>query len=101
MARSARNTKRPALDLKTLKDAAKLDDVLNEVVAGDLKTRAMSKQVLSLQNRLRRLVDDRGWQTFLKLEELVNGRTWAINVVVARWAFLEGRRARRSGGRRT
>jgi hypothetical protein len=58
MARSVRNSKLPRLDPKTLRDDAALDDAVNDVVTGTPNAKAMSKRMLSLQNRLRSLVDD-------------------------------------------
>jgi hypothetical protein len=37
-------------------------------------------------------VDDRAWQAYLRVEELVNARFDAQLLAVAKWAFTEGRR---------
>jgi hypothetical protein len=90
----------PRLDVRTAADESALDDALGALADGDIEYRSASRDVLRLQGRLRALVTETAWGTYLELEVATNSRDANFDRVVALWAFTEGVRsgARRRGG---
>ena len=80
-------------DLVTPEEA--LDLVTDAVLIGAKRLRKLTKKILHAQRRLRRAVNDDGWRTYLKLEELVNERASAQMDLLVRWALATGCRSRR------
>jgi hypothetical protein len=80
------------LTAKDFADDAVLAEHVYRVLEGQRGRRARSSKIQQLQRRLRKLVDDRVWSTYLSIEEAVNDRADRELQVVARWAFQQGRR---------
>lgn len=83
------------LTAREFADDATLSEHIYRVLAGQRGRRARSSKIRQLQRQLRKLVDDRAWSTYLSLEEAVNGRAYRELMLVAAWAFREGRRSAR------
>ena len=52
----------------------------------------MTRALVERQEELRGLVNAEGWEACLRVEEVANARGARLLVLVARWAFEEGRR---------
>jgi len=78
-----------------LKDDEKLGEGIDQVTFLDPKMRKLARAIVRRQRELRRVVGDDVWKAFLRIEEIVNERFAGAVILVARWAFEEGVRARR------
>ncbi len=72
-----------------------LDLVIDAVLIGDDGLRKLTKKILKQQKKLRHAVDDEGWKSYLRLEELLNERASEQMDVLVRWALTHGSRSRR------
>lgn len=80
-------------DLVSSEEAINL--VMDAVLIGSKPLRAMTKNVLKAQRKLKKAVDDDGWRAYLKLEEVVNERASVQMELLVRWALAAGARSRR------
>lgn len=80
---------------KQFDDDAALSEEIYRVLEGQRGRRDRSRKIRQHQSRLRKLVDDRAWSAYLSVEEAVNDRADRQLMLIARWAFDEGLRARR------
>ena len=67
---------------------------VDDLVHHEPELRVMARRIIELQERLRALVDDEGWRAYLDAEAASNARLSAVGLLVARWAYREGRRSR-------
>jgi len=82
----------PKLDPEVVADDEKLGAVLGEVADHDVEYRTASRQIVRLQRRLRKLVGENAWQTYLALETAVNDRDADFDECLVRWAFMAGQK---------
>lgn len=80
---------------RDVRDGARLAEAVYAMLEGQRGRRTRSARIRKLQRELRKLVDHRAWSTYLSLEEAVNGRADRELMLVAAWAFREGRRSAR------
>jgi hypothetical protein len=72
-----------------------IDLVIDAVLIRSKPLRTMTKKVLRAQRRLRRAVDEDGWDAYLRLEQIVNERTSAEMDLLLRWGLMHGSRTLR------
>lgn len=89
--------RRVGLTAEDAGDDARLAEAVYRLLEGQRGRRMLSTKVRRLQSALRKLVDDRAWKAYLRVEEAVNDRADRELLLVARWALREG--ARTSAGR--
>ena len=87
--------KTPKLSRKVLRDHERLGDAVDKVLTKSKKRRKLTKHVLRLQDRLKKLVSRDAWRVYLKLETVVNERAILEQDEIAEWAFAAGRRRAR------
>lgn len=83
----------PRLDLEDLDDDGQLWRRIERVLLGDADLRRRRIRILVRGAVLKRRVSDEAVQSFLRLEEAWTARSSTELLLVARWAFEEGRRA--------
>ena len=86
--------KTPKLTRKVLGDHERLGDAIDRVLTKSKKRRKLTKHVLRLQDRLKKLVPRDAWHVYLKLEALVNERAILEQDEISEWAFEARRRSR-------
>jgi hypothetical protein len=50
------------------------------------------REIFAYTEALRTILDDDGWRTFMRYDEISNGRTAELLLTVSRWAFRAGQR---------
>lgn len=91
--------KTPKLTRKVLRDHERLGDAIDRVLMKSKKRRKLTKKILRLQDRLKRLVSVEAWHVYLKLEEVVNERAIVEQDLLVEWAFESGQKQRRCARR--
>ena len=66
--------KTPKLTRKVIRDHERLGDAIDGVLSKSKERRKLTKKILRLQDRLKRLVSVEAWHVYLKLEATVNER---------------------------
>ena len=82
----------PVLDPVTVADDELLGIAVDAVVLADFEARERMAEVFIFTEALRATLDADTWRTFMRYDELANERFAELLLVVARWAFAEGRR---------
>jgi len=77
----------PRLTPEVLSDDQKLWEAIELFISSDKELLALGKKVVSLQNQLRGVVDDDGWNKYLRIEELTTARLGQICIKLVRFAF--------------
>ena len=90
----------PKLSKKILRDDNELSDAISNVVATHAHIRALQRQILHQQDELRASLDRRSWRIYLTLEALQVQRLDEETILIARWAYRQGRRTGRRSARR-
>ncbi len=84
----------PRLQLEDPYDDGQLARKVERLLLGDDDLRRRRIRILVRGSVLKRRTSDDAFQSYLRLEEAWTARSSAELLVVARWAFDEGRRAR-------
>ena len=87
--------KTPKLTRQALRDHERLADAIDRVLMKSKRRRKLTKKILRLQDRLKKLVSVEAWHVYLKLEAIVNERAIVDQDESADWAFEAGRRRSR------
>ncbi len=82
----------PSLDLETVGDDEQLGVAVDVVVVCDREARERATEIVRYAEALRAILDEDTWRLFLVFDERTNARFSELLLVVARWAFVEGRR---------
>lgn len=85
----------PRLHLEDLDDDGQVSRKIDRVLLADDDLRRRRIRILLRGSVLKRRVSDDAFQSFLRLEEAWTARSSTELLLVARWAFDEGRRAGR------
>lgn len=86
------------LDEATVDDPDAISWAVDEVIATDAAARAVQRRVIEQQGVVQQQLTPCQWAEVLALEELVTARWSDLMLVVARWAWHEGRRVGREEG---
>ena len=89
----------PKLPKHILNDDNALSDAISSVVATSSQIRHLQRRIRQRQNELCHAADRRAWRIYLKLEALHVRRLDEETLLVARWAYRQGRRAGRKRAR--
>jgi hypothetical protein len=81
---------------KVVEDNARLAQVVDQVIQDDIELAHNVLDVADAQARLRSGVGTEAWEAYLCTDELTTARFADATVVVARWAFEQGRRQGRT-----
>ena len=73
-------------------DPQQLASIIDELVHRHPGLDRQHQQIIAAQLRLHARVDRPTWEIYLSVEELTNARLAEALLVVARWAFEQGRR---------
>jgi hypothetical protein len=84
----------PVLTAEILADADALSTMIGELLVSTKTYRKLSKRVRRAQDRLQKVVTDKAWKRYMRLEEVVNERTGEETDTLVRWAFEAGVRHR-------
>jgi hypothetical protein len=82
----------PALDPVVIADDELLGMAVDAVVYADLDARARMLEIARYAEALRASLDAEMWATFMRYDELANGRFAELLLVIARWAFDGGQK---------
>lgn len=82
----------PTLDPVAVADDDLLGMAVDAVVLADLDARERMREVFGYTETLRAILDEDTWRVFLVYDERANARFAELLLVVARFAFGEGRR---------
>ena len=82
----------PKLTPAIVEDDDDLAEVVDAFVHADAEDRAHLQEIIYSQELLRQGADPDIWESFLQLDERIGARVADLIVVIARWAFEEGRR---------
>lgn len=92
---SRRRRYTPRLTAEIVEDDDVLAEITGDVLVQDAGLRALSHQIVLAQEVVQEEVGDDAWAAYLDLESLVNERAEQASLLLARWAFKEGRMRRR------
>ncbi len=67
--------------------------VADAIVIGAKPLRQLTKEILRVEKKLRKAVDDDAWSIFLRLEELLNERASMQVEILLRWGLARGSRS--------
>jgi len=81
----------PSLTPEILADSEAVAARIDQLLRADPQYRQHTKTILRAQDALRRVLADREWREYLDVEAAVNFRLDCALMMVARWAFEEGR----------
>ena len=84
----------PNLTDSVVRDDQRLGAAVDALLVPDQAMRRRRAAILRRQRELRQYCNEQAWAAYLKLEEVVNARLDAALLIVAKWAFDEGRRRR-------
>lgn len=90
-----RRPRLPPLTFDIVQDEEALERATDEVLLAVPELRRLSARIRRAQEALRSVVDDDGFEAYLRLEQTVNARFSEAVMIVVRWAFAAGRRSRR------
>ena len=90
----------PKLTKRILRDDNALSDAITQAVAAHPHIRELSRQIRHIQDELRDSSDRRAWRIYLAAEALQIQRLDEETLLVARWAYRQGRRTGRRRARR-
>lgn len=76
------------------KDNQSITDAIDQLVLGDRSYKAMTQRILRAQRKLKTSVTDDQFKHYLDVEAATNERLGHMLLLVARWAFNEGKASR-------
>lgn len=82
----------PTLDPVTVADDEMLGMCLDAVVVRDRAARERMDEIFRYTEAMRAILDADTWRIFMVYDERCNARFAELLLVIARWAFGEGRR---------
>jgi hypothetical protein len=82
----------PPLTPEVAGDEELLGAAVDNVVRSDCVARRRAREIVEHHGWLGEAVDPEAWGLFLEIEARTNERVADLLVVIARWAFEEGRR---------
>ncbi len=94
---AAERSRTPRLTADRDADDSHLGGLLDELITADDNYKRLTRQILAAQDRLQALCNEDAWVAFLDTEQLVTARANVTSLLIARWAFTEGRRQPRGG----
>jgi hypothetical protein len=83
---------RPVLDPAIVEDDELLGGAVDALILADPVARERAEQIAMHQGWLRSMVDPDVFRLVLEIEARLNERWADLSVVIARWAFEQGRR---------
>jgi hypothetical protein len=84
----------PQLTAEVVANDELLGAAVDRVLLQDPQLRALSRLILQAQKALQARLSPEQWACYLSVEEATNERLAEALLIVARWAFRAGRRAR-------
>jgi hypothetical protein len=89
----------PRLSYEEVGNDQQLGLLVDQVIHHDRKARRGAQRIVTAQSGLKAKTSKGAWQAYLAIEETMTARWADLAVVIARWAFTEGRSAgQRQGG---
>jgi hypothetical protein len=81
----------PSLDPESVADDVQLGEAVDAVVFADLDARERMLEIARYAEALRAVLDEGSWRLLMVWDERANARFAEISLVIARFAFKEGR----------
>jgi hypothetical protein len=87
-----RRSAQPPLTDAVVQNEQRLGAAIDAFLVQDEVMRRRRRQILRRQREVRHHCSEQAWAAYLRLEEAVNARLDLALMIVAKWAYTEGRR---------
>lgn len=90
-----RHSQLPPLTSDIVRDEEALEHATDALLLSVPKLRRLAARICEAQEALRSVVDDKGWDGYLRVEQVANDRFAEAVMLIVRWAFAAGRKSQR------